>query len=75
MFDYVNVDPAWASPLLVMGRIVGQGNERRKTKDSVKLFLFYDKITLNLEKEPYFDFVKCQILLLYNQTYDIILVG
>ena len=48
--------------------------ERLKTP-FVKLFLFYDKITLNLEKESYFDFVKCQILLLYNQTYDIILVG
>ena len=30
----------------------------QKKKDSAKLFLFYDKIKLGFEKEPYLDFVK-----------------
>ena len=29
-----------------------------KNKDSAKLFLFYNKIKLYFEKEPYFDSVK-----------------
>ena len=30
----------------------------QEKKDSAKLFLFYNKIKLNFEKEPYLDFVK-----------------